>query len=71
FNILRNAGLYVFYDTSGSIGKKYARADEIGVPYCITIDYDTPKDNTVTVRERDSKKQERVKIEHLDAKLSK
>ncbi|MBM3309553.1 MAG: glycine--tRNA ligase, partial [Candidatus Altiarchaeales archaeon] len=46
FNILRNAGLYVFYDTSGSIGKKYARADEIGVPYCITIDYDTPKDNT-------------------------
>jgi glycyl-tRNA synthetase len=65
FRMLRDAGLYVFYDESGSIGKKYARADEIGVPYCITVDYDTLKDDAVTVRERDTKSQKRVNIENL------
>jgi glycyl-tRNA synthetase len=71
FNALKERGLYVFYDESGSIGKKYARADEIGVPYCITIDYDTLKDDTVTVRERDSKSQRRVKTIELAAELAK
>lgn len=48
------------YDASGSIGKRYARADEIGTPYALTADYDTLKDGTVTLRDRDSTKQKRV-----------
>ncbi|MEM5829461.1 MAG: glycine--tRNA ligase [Candidatus Aenigmatarchaeota archaeon] len=55
----------VFYDDSGSIGKRYARSDEIGVPLCITIDYDTLKDSTVTIRNRDDCSQIRVKISDL------
>lgn len=55
----------VFYDELGSIGKRYARADEIGVPRCVTIDHQTLEDNTVTVRDRDTTKQIRVKIENL------
>jgi glycyl-tRNA synthetase len=58
-----------FYDDSGSIGRRYARADEIGVPFCVTVDYDTLKDNTVTLRDRDTKMQERVKIEKLVQRL--
>lgn len=54
------------YDESGSIGKRYRRQDEIGTPYCITIDFDTiEKDNAVTIRDRDSTKQERVQISGL------
>ena len=49
-----------FYDQSGAIGRRYRRQDEIGTPYCVTIDYDSLKDNTVTVRFRDSMEQERV-----------
>jgi glycyl-tRNA synthetase len=55
----------VFYDESGSIGRRYARADEIGTPFAITIDYDTKEDNTVTIRYRDTAEQERVKIQDL------
>jgi len=62
---LVDAGLYVLYDQSGSIGKRYARADEVGVPYCITVDYDSLKDDTVTLRDRDSRKQERVPVSEL------
>ncbi|MEM5870667.1 MAG: His/Gly/Thr/Pro-type tRNA ligase C-terminal domain-containing protein, partial [Candidatus Aenigmatarchaeota archaeon] len=54
-----------FYDESGSIGKRYARADEIGVPFCITIDHKTLEDNTVTIRNRDTTEQIRVKISEL------
>lgn len=57
------------YDDSGSIGKRYARQDEIGTPLCITIDYDTMKDNTLTIRNRDTSKQVRVKIEDLKEKI--
>ena len=63
-NILRNHW-YCDYDESGAIGKRYRRQDELGTPFCITIDYDTFKDNSVTVRERDSMKQERVLISSL------
>ncbi len=59
----------VFYDESGSIGRRYARADESGVPVCFTVDYDTLKDNTVTLRDRDSRQQERVPISDLTARL--
>lgn len=62
--------LDVFYDDSGSIGRRYARQDEIGTPFCITIDFDTMKDGTVTVRYRDSKEQKRIKIEEISKVLS-
>ena len=55
----------VIYDESGSIGKRYARADESGVPFCITVDYDSLKKETVTIRDRDSTKQIVVKIKDL------
>jgi len=53
------------FDDNGNIGKRYRRQDEIGTPYCVTIDFDTLTDNTVTVRDRDTMKQERMKIEDL------
>jgi len=53
------------YDESGSVGKRYRRQDEVGTPFCITFDYDSKEDDTVTVRERDSMKQERVAVSEL------
>jgi glycyl-tRNA synthetase len=53
------------YDDAGSIGKRYRRQDEIGTPFCVTVDFDTLEDNCVTVRFRDSMEQERVKIDEL------
>jgi glycyl-tRNA synthetase len=53
------------YDESGSIGKRYRRQDEIGTPYCVTIDFDTLEKGTVTVRDRDSMKQEIIKVGDL------
>ena len=50
-------------ENSGNIGKNYRRHDEIGTPICITVDFEPLDDNTVTVRDRDSMKQKRVKIE--------
>ncbi len=55
------------YDDAGSIGKRYRRQDEIGTPICITYDFDSLEDGTVTVRDRDTMQQERVKIDELDA----
>jgi len=55
----------IFYDESGSIGRRYARSDEIGTPWAITIDYDTLNDNTVTVRDRDTTRQIRVNASKL------
>lgn len=57
---LRNAGLMAVYDDSGSIGRRYARADEAGIPYAVTVDHRTLEDNTVTIRFRDTKEQIRV-----------
>ena len=54
------------YDETGSIGKRYRRQDEIGTPYCITFDFDSLEDSSVTIRERDSMEQVRIKIEELD-----
>ena len=50
------------YDASGAIGRRYRRADEIGTPFCITVDFESLQDNTVTVRYRDSTRQERIPI---------
>jgi glycyl-tRNA synthetase len=60
----------VMYDDNGNIGKRYRRQDEIGTPYCVTIDFDTLEDGTVTVRDRDTAKQERVKQGDLINKLA-
>ena len=64
----------VFYDEKGAVGRRYRRQDEAGTPYCITIDGDTIKDGTVTIRDRDSLEQVRVKTEdvlaELDSRLS-
>lgn len=57
------------YDERGNIGKRYRRQDEIGTPFCITYDFDSEEDYAVTVRERDSMKQERIKIDELNAYL--
>lgn len=56
----------VDYDEAGSIGKRYRRQDEIGTPYCITIDFDTLENNTVTVRDRDTMQQVRLNINELE-----
>ena len=53
------------FDTTGNIGKRYRRNDEIGTPFCITIDFETENDQSVTIRERDSMKQERIKISEI------
>ena len=55
------------YDDRGNIGKRYRRQDEIGTPFCVTYDFDSQEDGAVTVRDRDTMEQERVKIEDLKA----
>ena len=55
----------VDYDEAGSIGKRYRREDEIGTPYCITVDFETENDGCVTVRDRDTMEQIRIKIEEV------
>jgi glycyl-tRNA synthetase len=54
-----------FYDEKGAVGRRYRRQDEAGTPFCITVDGQTKEDNTVTVRERDSMKQDRVNISQV------
>lgn len=54
------------YDESGSIGKRYRRQDEIGTPYCVTVDFDTLEKGTVTIRDRDTMKQDVIKVEELE-----
>ncbi len=61
----------VDYDEAGSIGKRYRRQDEIGTPFCITYDFDTLEDGCVTVRDRDTMEQERVRIDELTAYIAK
>jgi len=58
-----------FYDEKGAVGRRYRRQDEAGTPYCITVDGDTLKDHTVTVRERDSMEQSRISIDQVKAYL--
>ncbi len=64
-NLLKNKYM-TQYDETASIGKRYRRQDEIGTPYCITVDFDTLNDNAVTVRDRDTMAQERIKISELE-----
>jgi len=57
------------YDEGGSVGRRYRRLDEIGTPYCITVDFQTQEDDTVTLRDRDSMEQQRLKIDDLESFL--
>ena len=59
----------VVYDDKGSVGRRYRRQDEAGTPFCVTIDGDTAKDDTVTLRDRDSRAQERVKMSEVRARI--
>ena len=59
----------VFYDEKGAVGRRYRRQDEVGTPFCITVDGQTLTDNTVTIRERDSMKQDRVNADQVKAYL--
>ena len=59
------------FDDTGSIGKRYRREDEIGTPYCVTVDFETEQDGCVTVRDRDTMEQERIKIEDVAAYIAK
>ena len=62
-NILNSKrGVVAIYDSSGSIGRRYARADEIGIPICVTIDHQSLDDDSVTLRQRDTGEQKRVQI---------
>lgn len=63
---LREKALLVNYDDSGTIGRRYRRNDEIGTPYCVTVDYDTLKDGTVTIRDRDSMRQIRAPVKGIE-----
>jgi len=67
--MLIEEGFNIFYDESGSIGKRYRRMDEVGVAGCMTIDYDSLKKEDITLRDRDSLKQVRIKIKELPEKL--
>ncbi|MEM2947751.1 MAG: glycine--tRNA ligase [Candidatus Bathyarchaeia archaeon] len=71
YKMLVNEGFATEYDEAGSIGRRYARADEAGIPLGITIDYETLKDNTVTIRDRDTWKQVRTRIDALPELLHK
>lgn len=65
YNDAVKAGLTVIYDEDGSIGRRYARVDEIGVPYAVTVDYQSLEDDTVTVRFRDTREQIRIKLSEV------
>lgn len=73
FKNLKENGVSVIFDESGSIGKRYRRQDEIGTPFCLTVDYQSLDDNCVTIRDRDTLLQERVSVnnilEFLDKKI--
>jgi glycyl-tRNA synthetase len=58
------------FDDAGAIGRRYRRQDEIGTPFCVTVDFDTLEDNAVTVRERDTMAQERVSLDRLTGYLA-
>ena len=65
YHLLRKKYSNVTWDDSGNIGKRYRKQDEIGTPKCAVIDFDTLEDNTVTIRDRDTTDQVRVKIDEL------
>ena len=71
YRALKQAGLNAFYDEKSAIGRRYRRQDEAGTPYCITVDGDTLTDKTVTIRDRDSLEQWRVKLGDVVSEIAK
>jgi glycyl-tRNA synthetase len=71
YHHIKKRGYRVQFDTSGSIGKRYRRQDEIGTPACFTFDFESPEDNMMTVRNRDTLKQERISIDRVPDYLDK
>lgn len=71
FKEIKEAGMAIEYDESGTIGRRYRRQDEIGTPWCVTIDFDSLKDKKATIRDRDTLKQERIEISKIKALLTK
>jgi glycyl-tRNA synthetase (EC 6.1.1.14) len=71
FDTLNREGIKCYYDEGGSIGRRYARMDEIGTPFCITVDHQTLEDNSITIRFRDAKDQIRVNIKDMAEKARK
>ena len=67
---LRARGIATLYDQGGAIGRRYRRQDEVGTPWCITVDGETKEHGTVTLRDRDTMEQERVKAADLPALIS-
>jgi glycyl-tRNA synthetase len=61
----------VFYDVSGAIGRRYRRQDEVGTPFCVTVDYQTKEDQTVTLRFRDSMEQVRIRMDEIVPRIRK
>ena len=70
FQLIKRSIYNVIWDDNGNIGKRYRRQDEIGTPYCITIDFLTLEDDTVTLRDRDTTKQQRVQVSEILEKIS-
>lgn len=68
--ICSTKGLFSYYDGSGSIGRRYARADEVGVPWCVTIDHQSLKDGTATIRQRDGQQQIRHPLDEISELIS-
>ena len=60
----------VEYDDAGAVGRRYRRQDEVGTPFCLTYDFDSPEDGAVTVRERDTMTQERIPLEGVERYLA-
>ncbi len=70
FEMIKKEISQIIFDDNGNIGKRYRRQDEIGTPHCITIDFDTIEDDTVTLRDRDSGEQKRIKIKDIVSSVS-
>jgi glycyl-tRNA synthetase len=67
--MLKKTTPQIMWDDNGNIGKRYRRQDEIGTPYCITVDFQTLEDQTVTIRDRDTGEQERIAIAELSTRI--
>jgi len=70
YDELVGSGIMAYYDDSGSIGRRYARMDEVGTPCCVTVDYETKESGTVTVRDRDTAEQIRIKKENVGGAIT-
>jgi glycyl-tRNA synthetase len=71
YRALKQQGIASFYDETGAVGRRYRRQDEVGTPYCITVDGTTLTDKTVTIRDRDSLEQWRVKVDDVVSEIQK